>query len=322
MGKKKGLDCFLNEARTIQPELDFSLVNEYKNNSTKITVICHCKDYCGHEHGIFEITPNNLLSGKGCPKCSGKGFSSENRKEFCTRKHKGKYDYSKSDFTNTKTKTIVICKEHGEFSIDYDHHFNAEIGCPFCTYPSRNTESFKREASKIHKGYYNYDESVYKSSNEKVIITCPIHGNFEQSPNAHLSGQGCPKCGKGKLVLEESVTKLLKSENVNFIHNKRPVWLKRKKRSQLSIDFYIPEIKLGIECQGKQHFGLGGWVKSFDFNEQYERDKWKMTQCTANGVKLIYFANSKEAPKEYIGEIFTKLDELMDYIRYLFKNNE
>ncbi len=29
----------------------------------------------------------------------------------------------------------------------------------------------------------------------KVNITCPIHGDFEQTPNSHLQGQGCPKCG-------------------------------------------------------------------------------------------------------------------------------
>ena len=28
----------------------------------------------------------------------------------------------------------------------------------------------------------------------KVIITCPEHGDFFQTPNNHLKGQGCPKC--------------------------------------------------------------------------------------------------------------------------------
>ena len=28
----------------------------------------------------------------------------------------------------------------------------------------------------------------------KVIITCPVHAQFEQAPSKHLSGQGCVKC--------------------------------------------------------------------------------------------------------------------------------
>jgi Zn finger protein HypA/HybF involved in hydrogenase expression len=36
---------------------------------------------------------------------------------------------------------------------------------------------------------------IYVNAKKKVIITCPIHGDFEQTPNAHMNGQGCPKCG-------------------------------------------------------------------------------------------------------------------------------
>ena len=47
-----------------------------------------------------------------------------------------------------------------------------------------------------------------------------------------------------------------------------------------------------------------------------------MEQCINNDANLIYFANEKKAPQKYIGEIFTSLDELMEYIRYLYKNKE
>jgi len=33
------------------------------------------------------------------------------------------------------------------------------------------------------------------NSATKIIIGCKQHGNFEQTPNSHLKGQGCPKCG-------------------------------------------------------------------------------------------------------------------------------
>lgn len=318
MAEKKTLERFLNEMKEIHNELDFSLVTEYVSNDTKVKAICHCKDYLGREHGEFEITPANLIMGKGCPKCKGKGFTSEDRKMFCEKKYNGLYDYSKADFSTVKKKTTVICKEHGEFEINYDHHFNNGVKCPYCSYPSRDTESFKLEAIKKHNNFYGYDKVDYKASLKKVIITCPIHGDFEQTPNAHLNGQGCPKCAASTLILEETIKRGLESESINFMQNFKPLWLKRKARGNLSLDFYIEDLKLAIECQGKQHFGLGGWSEHFNFDEQFERDRWKMERCEANGIELVYFARQKEVPSEYFGKIFTDFCELMEHIRYLY----
>jgi hypothetical protein len=46
----------------------------------------------------------------------------------------------------------------------------------------------------MHNNYYNYSKVNYINSFTKVLITCPIHGDFEQTPSSHLSGRGCPKC--------------------------------------------------------------------------------------------------------------------------------
>lgn len=321
MGK---LENFLALAKAKHPDLDFSLVTEYVKNDMPIKVICHEKDYIGREHGIFEITPNNLLNGKSCPRCSGKGFSSEDRKLFCKAKYNGKYDYSKTDFSRVKNKTIVTCPIHGDFETNYDNHFNKGIGCKYCSYPSRDTDSFINEATKVHNGFYIYDKEKlkYVDSHTNVTITCPIHGDFPQSPNAHLRGQGCPKCACGRVVLEDTISELLEENKIHFIHNKRPNWLKTEAKGQLSLDFFIPEINLAVECQGKQHFGLGGWNNNYNFEKQLQRDKWKLEQCNKNDIKLIYFANKNEVPKYYFGKIFTDKSELLKYIRYLFKNKE
>lgn len=322
MNKNDKLNCFLEKAKIIHPSLDFSSVNEYVNSVSKIEVICHCKDYLGNEHGKFIITPNNLLSGKGCPKCAGKGFTSEERKLFCSKKHNEIYDYSKANFKNVKDKTVVICKKHGEFMISYDSHFNKGNKCPLCSHLSKDTESFKKCANTIHGGFYQYDKVNYINSHEKVIITCPTHGDFSQTPNAHLSGQGCPKCANNNYLLEKSVENLLKTMNVSFVRNQKFEWLKRNKNGQMTLDFFLPKINLAIECQGKQHFGIGGWTKAYDFEKQRERDVWKQKQCLLNGIKLVYYANKKDAPKDYISKIFVSQTELMEFIRYLYKNNE
>jgi len=58
------------------------------------------------------------------------------------------------------------------------------------------TESFIERARSTHGDVYDYSLVRYVKSRIKVIIKCPKHGNFDQTPSNHLFGQGCPFCGK------------------------------------------------------------------------------------------------------------------------------
>jgi len=70
------------------------------------------------------------------------------------------------------------------------------------------TEEFIQRAIKIHKNKYDYSETAYVGSEEKLKIICLIHGNFYQHPNNHLKGHGCSKCvGLSKLTTESFLNK-------------------------------------------------------------------------------------------------------------------
>lgn len=60
----------------------------------------------------------------------------------------------------------------------------------------QNTVDFVKKANKVHSNKYSYDKTQYVHSQIKIIIVCPIHGDFEQLPANHLHGRGCQKCGK------------------------------------------------------------------------------------------------------------------------------
>jgi len=60
------------------------------------------------------------------------------------------------------------------------------------------TGSFIREAKEIYGERYNYSKVEYKNKDHKVIVTCPIHGDFNVFAREHLDGKGCPKCEKGE----------------------------------------------------------------------------------------------------------------------------
>lgn len=56
------------------------------------------------------------------------------------------------------------------------------------------TEEFIKRANEIHMGKYDYSKVKYIDANTKVCIICLEHGEFWQTPRAHLNGSGCNKC--------------------------------------------------------------------------------------------------------------------------------
>lgn len=71
------------------------------------------------------------------------------------------------------------------------------------------TQEFIERAKSIHRDKYNYSKSEYINSDSKILIICPIHGEFWQTAYHHLKGCGCPKCaakeigGKRRVKKEE-----------------------------------------------------------------------------------------------------------------------
>ena len=114
--------------------------------------------------------------------------------------HGDLYDYRDVDYFNAHEKVKIYCKVHKSFMQTPDSHLQGS-GCRKCgnkrqSLKSRsNTEEFAKKANIIHKGKYDYSEVNYIRAIDKVNIICKEHGKFEQSPNKHLDGNGCPKCG-------------------------------------------------------------------------------------------------------------------------------
>ena len=69
-------------------------------------------------------------------------------------------------------------------------------------------EDFIKRSNTIHNNKYDYSKTIYVKASEKVIITCPIHGDFEQTPNNHFAGKGCPNCG----TLRTSTSKVITND--------------------------------------------------------------------------------------------------------------
>ena len=262
---------------------DYSKVDlKHRDENGKICIICP-------EHGEFWQTPDNHLSGKGCATCGGTKKSDTEKFVIKARKvHGDKYDYSKAEYVDSTTKVCIICPEHGEFWQKPNNHLSGQ-GCPECCINNRanrkrlTLESFIERSQEIHGNKYDYSKVKYINNSTKVCIICPIHGEFLQTPGKHLIGQGCPICSESRL--EEETRVLLESNNLKFEYQKRTSWLGKK-----SLDFYLPDYNIAIECQGKQHFiasdFFGGEKRLL---ETKLRDREKADLCKSNGIKLIYY---------------------------------
>lgn len=95
-------------------------------------------------------------------------------------------------------------------------------------------EDFKERANKIHHNKYVYDKTDLNNRDEdgKVIVTCPIHGDFKVEPNKHLVGIGCSKCANNiKRTKEEVINdikrvhgnKYIIPDDFEYISNKKPM---------------------------------------------------------------------------------------------------
>ena len=72
---------------------------------------------------------------------------------------------------------------------------------------------FILKSKNIHGNKYDYSLVNYVNNKTKVKIICPIHGEFEQIPNGHLSGYGCSKC-TNKFKLNTTIF-IEKSKNIH-----------------------------------------------------------------------------------------------------------
>lgn len=111
--------------------------------------------------------------------------------------HGNRYDYNLVNYQTSHTPIQIVCSDHGEFAQVPNSHLNGH-GCPQCGIirTRKGEHQFIEQAQRIHGNYYDYSKVVYVRNNSKVVIGCPIHGSFYQTPDTHANkGHGCPKCG-------------------------------------------------------------------------------------------------------------------------------
>jgi len=183
-----------------------------------------------------------------------------------TKIHGNKYDYSKVNYINAKTKVTIICKEHGDFEQTPSNHLS-NFNCQKCSKNFKlDTLSFIEKATQIHDNRYNYSKVEYINTDTQVIIICEEHGEFSQIPDFHINRKcGCPKCSNNiKLNLLEFMDKANKIHNnkydyskVEYINNKKQINIICKKHGEFTQQPYVHLLNHGCpNCVNKTEYKL------------------------------------------------------------------
>jgi len=300
----------------------------------KITIACKV-------HGNFKKSISELLrvkdgENRGCPKCINKGAAARRITidEFIERAYNShkkedgtpKYDYSESILRGMEENITIRCPNHGYFtqlasSHVNDKNNNGASGCPKCGFERtanalRHTKNaFVNDSKNAHKNpdgsqKYNYDKSYvdpisgevkYTTVDDKVCITCPIHGDFWQMAYDHMSGKrGCTYCHESEG--ENTVWLYLKS--LGIIHTREQKFDGMVFVGPLRLDFYLNNFNAAIEFNGEQHYhafsnrgGEKGLMKT------KIKDEIKSHYCETHGIPLLVI--------KYNEDIVKKIDEFL-----------
>ena len=312
-GKNKTTKDLIAEFINIHGDKYGYLKVEYKNAKTNVIIICS-------KHGEFTQTPNDHLKGNGCKKCGIESRSILLAKslnifiEDANKIHNNYYDYYLVEYINNKNKVIIICPKHGEFKQIPSNHLKGR-GCDKCVGKNKTTQDLIAEFTEIHGDKYDYSLVEYKNAQTKIIIICPQHGEFTQTPNDHLQEAGCPKCvNKNETKTGEILTELLPNIRLerqlswgklfNNSHNKRKIDFSFEKDGQKYI----------VEYNGGQHYFPVKFGKMTSdqaekqFKKQQQRDQQLRDLCKEHNINLIEIDGRKyqgSKIKDYLIQCFS-----------------
>ena len=284
----------------------------YVNNNTKIKLICK-------KHGEFKIRPGLLFKGERCKKCSFESVSNKlkiSNEEFIKRidsLYGDKLDTSLAIYKGNNKKVDIICKKHGLFQTT-PYSLYQGISCNECKkerlrlLKRKSQNQFLKESKEKYGDELLMDKAQYIDENTPILIGCKVHGYIWQLPKVHLKGNGCPLCSKSKL--ERHIEKQLINNKIEYQQEyKLP-------NSLLRLDFYLPQYKCAIECQGKQHFEE---VAHFGGNENFEitreRDKRKKILCNENKINLFYYSADKKYTTFLDEKVFHDFNEILKKLK-------
>ena len=313
----------------------------FKNSNKKFWFECHL---CKH---TFDSPLCSITSGgRWCPYCANQKLCNEESCLSCYDKSFASHEKSKYwSNQNTEQARDVFKNSHKKFCFDCHlckHTFDSQLDsinkgqwCPYCANPPKrlcNEESclscFNNSFASHEKSKYWSNQNteqprdVFKSSGKKYWFDChTCNHTFDSQLDNINKGRWCPHCvNKTETKLYEKISQIYPTLQRGFKQD----WCKKIKHCPY--DFCIPEHKIIIELDGRQHFQqVSNWCSP---EEQFENDKFKEECANQNDYSVIRLLQEDVwyDRNDWVQQLCETIEEIKasDEITniYLSKNNE
>lgn len=209
----------IQKMQSVRPDYDFTQFI-YTNSTTKSIVLCP-------SHGAFLATYQGIIYGHGCPKCKGAANAlrcskSEAQAVAEMRLIAPQYSYENYEFKTVKTKGLVTCAKHGDFSATHSAIVRGR-GCPSCGIEARGLKSRLSPETVIERMQgvfpaYDFSKFAYKGSSVLGTVVCPKHGDFRGRYPDLVRGVGCTKCTREAQSIKSRIPVAEFLQRVRLVH--------------------------------------------------------------------------------------------------------
>lgn len=269
----------------------------------KVALICK-------KHGKYAARVKSVLKGKWkCKLCSMEEAISKHKLPFdeverrILERFKGQITLEKETFRDTMSPMTMKCNVCGN---SFERSPNCAIfaplkhACPHCgalkvkEKRTKTLEDFINKAEKVHgKGKYDFSETKYVRSSEKVRIKCNECGRiFEIEANSFLNGHGCPYHNCNSSLMEKEIADYINSLGVKVETNDR------KLLGGMEIDIYLPTEKIAFE--------FNGIFWHDERNKPKDYHQGKSIKCIENGVRLVHIFENEWIKEKELWKWFIK----------------
>lgn len=282
MSKTKTHEEYVIELLLKNPDIE--VVGTYIDVKTKILHRCKIDGY------EWMAKPNNILNGRGCPRCSKK--ERKTYEDYIVELSKINPNIEVVEkYVNARTPILHKCKIDGYEWMTAPTNTLKGHGCPICAKNKKcEHEEYVEKVAKLNLDIEVVD--TYIDALTTILHKCKLDGfEWMARPSAILYGNGCPRCNASKG--EKMVAHWLEEKNI--LYEAQKIFEDCKNIHALPFDFYLSEYNICIEYQGKQHYEpieYFGGQKTFE--NQVLRDNIKEKYCQKNNIllfKIPYYAD-------------------------------
>lgn len=264
---------------------------------------------CKNDH-VWNTAYANIRAGKWCPECAGVARITEQKCHDIASKSGGRWVSAK--YMNNCSKMLWECDEGHRWEAIYAS-VSSGHWCPHCAGNAKLSIRDAQIAASESGG--ECMSSKYKNKDARLLWKCKLNHEWAASFGAIRKGQWCPYCAdyinsKGQRKLTNIVKDIFYQHSV-LNKYKRFSWLKtggaRGRRQEF--DIFVPEIRLAIEYDGRQHFmpvnfgGISDRQAEENFRKQKKLDyrKNRMVKKYSKDVKyFIRFSYKEDLTKDYV----------------------